>query len=101
MDAERQGSAEIGGSIVKTATRRAFVDRCEKLGIMWKDDGGTLEIDAPAGFVIANTGTHWLGIRYEGGRWLKGEAYAAMMEDMAGGIEKCDEEDCDVCEGRS
>lgn len=79
------------------AARRQLVKRCVELGCMLLDDGDCLRIDPPAGKVICDTGGHSRDLYYGGGRWPKPDAYAELLSDLAGGLDDCDDPDCDSC----
>jgi hypothetical protein len=63
-------------------------------------DNGALVVDAPAGFVWSSNGGHAMREDFDlgrGQRWLRA-ATREMLERIAGGLRRCDDADCDVCE---
>ena len=80
---------------MKTTTRRDIVDVCKACGIMLIDQGDCVSIDAPTGYTLMGNNLHSSTIHTIG--WRKHEIYEALMFDIGGGLEKCDNPDCDNC----
>ena len=88
------------------ASRRQFIRACVQCGVEWTDNGTTLEVFAPLGWMFESTHTHMLTFTYDSGvtgaipKW---QAYDFLIEDMSMGICPClaidNGEDCDYCEG--
>jgi hypothetical protein len=80
--------------------RARLLARCATLGAELEDDGGMLTIDAPSGMRFVGTQTHTLRVSYDHprGAWRKAEAYAAMLDDLALGVERCEGTDCEDCQ---
>ena len=64
---------------------------------MLLDGGDVLRVDAPVGFVIHNTDGHSLDIYGIGSRWTRSDAYADLFASLSGGLDRCDDPDCDSC----
>ena len=84
------------------STKEQLERRCEALGCTLADNGCALEIFAPAGYRIAAGQVHMLRIDYDTprGAWHKPDAYAALLADLAMGLESCNDPACDCCAGR-
>lgn len=80
-----------------TPSRSRVQAECRRLGVRLDDNGETLTVDAPAGRLWAGPRVHMLTADYEHGR--KPDAYAAILDDMAAGLDDCDAPDCDYCAG--
>jgi len=79
-------------------TKKRFSDICAAAGVRWSHnpDLDTIDVDPPSGYVIADTGLHYLSHFMRG--WTRAEAYQHIAADLAGGIEKCEQAECDYCE---
>ncbi len=77
-------------------TRKAFAALLAKHNVTWRIEDGAIEVDAPDGFVFKDTGLHWLQHWMEG--WIRADSYAHIASDLAGGVERCQITDCDICE---
>lgn len=81
-----------------TATRASLLARAAALGVAVEDDGVSLNILCPAGLRLVGTGTHWLRIdNLPRGAWTRPAMYAALLDDLALGVEPCADPDCDYC----
>ena len=81
---------------MKTATKRLFIKRCEKLNVTWSDNGYGIAIDAPSGKVFSQYGTHSEMI-YFNDSWKRNEIYGELMYAMAEGLSVCSDKDCEIC----
>ena len=79
-------------------TKKQFDTVCFAKKVAWRydDEADTIEVDAPPGYVMADTGLHYLSHWLKG--WTRAEAYAHIADDLRGGIEPCTTDDCDICE---
>lgn len=78
------------------ATKRQFINRCKALGVTCIDNGFGIAIDAPAGFIFAGFQTHSEMIYFNDG-WTMPELYGELLYYMANGIEKCRDNECEIC----
>ena len=78
-------------------TKSKLITRCKELGVMLLDSGDVLRVDAPAGYVIRDTDGHSKDIYGIGTRWTRPDAYRDIFESLAGGLDECDDPDCDSC----
>lgn len=76
-------------------TKKQLIDHCKKHGIMFLDDVDCLRFDAPIGKLLSPVGWHYIDFNLRG--WTRPEAYQAIMEDIADGLEDCEDGDCDHC----
>jgi len=63
------------------------------------EECGTLDVDAPKGFLWASCLTHSIcsPFRNNGGQSWKSKAYDYAAEWMEMGLTPCDDPDCDMC----
>lgn len=83
------------------ATRKQLINRCKATGCLCFDDGCSLEIVAPDGHRLVDVMMHATVVNYASG-WgntymPKAEAYRYLIEDLEGGIEPCDDPECEWC----
>ena len=83
------------------ATQQQLLKRLVELGASLDDDPDSpqLYVDSPKGKIWTATGCHCICAPYRNSSqsW-KAEAYAFLLEDMAGGLIDCDDPDCDICQ---
>ena len=77
------------------ATKKQVELFAEKIGVSISDDGFSVYADCPVGFCWANDpGLHMSRGYYRDAAFTKPECWQHLMDDMSGGIEKCDCQDC-------
>ncbi|MDH3350239.1 MAG: hypothetical protein OEM51_01725 [Gammaproteobacteria bacterium] len=79
-------------------TKKQFDAICAEKKVSWRyeDETDTIEVDAPPGYVMTDSGLHYRSLYLRG--WKRAEAYADLADDLRAGIEPCTLEDCDLCE---
>jgi hypothetical protein len=81
-------------------TRKQFTVMCETRGTTFKDDGTSLHLEAPRGYLLSGPRVHSVRIDYNSppGAWKKTDAFDALADDLHDGIEPCDIDECDYCQ---
>jgi len=75
--------------------RSELISLCEITGILLIDQGDSVSVDAPTGFILMGIGLHSSTINTHG--WKREEVYEDLANDIGGGVEKCTDPDCDSC----
>ncbi len=69
--------------------RKKAIQLAKELGVaLFKDGTGTIQADAPHGYLFTGSGCHYIICN----------GWADVLERMGYGIEKCDEPECETCE---
>ena len=76
--------------------KQQLIKRCKELGCLLLDNIDTVSVDAPVGYVFANTGAHSSTV-YLTDNWKRPEAYRELMTALERGLEGCSDKDCDSC----
>jgi hypothetical protein len=85
---------------MKTRTRAALVARCATLGVELVAAGHDADLEAlcPQGQRFVSSKTHMIRIAtFNNWSWPMPEAYGQLFEDLALGLEPCDDKGCDYC----
>ena len=78
-------------------TKQLITRQAKKLNIDVDDDGAIVWVDAPKGYVFAGTDLHWVHVPYYDERYTKAEVWEMIWLDIKDGLEKCDDDTCDMC----
>ena len=75
------------------ATRQQVMKRCKELGVEFSEDDYAIYADAPDGYQFKVSGYGCCDVPYSnnGGQSWKPQAYQEMIDDMAEGLEPCDD----------
>lgn len=77
-------------------TKQQLRKRVAELGCTCLDCGDCLRLNAPAGNILAGVFVHSVDCYLDGE--TRPAAYASLLDDLEMGIERCDIEDCEICE---
>ena len=86
-------------------TKKKVYDLAEKLGVTvtnkrYGSYGWDITADAPRGFVFSGCDLHTLVANSDNETIPKADLWADIYSRMECGVEKCEEIDCDICDGQ-
>lgn len=77
-------------------TKAKLRNRCKELGVVFQDEGDSINVYVNPGSIFTGWGVHHIGVSLR--NCSRPDAYESLFDDLKSGVGPCDIDDCEWCE---